>query len=671
MPQFYITTPIYYVNDKPHLGHAYATIFADVIHRSYELLGWETFFLTGTDEHGQKVYQAAKKMGKTPKEHVEQTHGRFKEMWQKLNIEYDFFIRTTDPVHIQYVQRALQKLFDQGDIYQKEYSGWYSVGEERFFAEDELIDGCDPISGRPVEWEKEKNYFFCMSKYQNRLIKHLDEFPDFIFPLSRMNEVRGFLKKPLEDLCISRPKRRLPWGIALPFDPEFVTYVWFDALLNYLSAVEKRSWPGSPTSSPTGSQTGSQTSSQTAAPPRRDLGLWPASAHIIGKDIVITHGVYFPTMLFALDLPLPQHLVAHGWWLQKGKKMSKTAGNVVDPVDMLGKNMDVDYCRYFLCKEMRLGNDVSYDQNFLARCINGDLANGLGNTLNRLHKLILTINPDGKWKLTPCQQDVFAAKDIDWRQHRQILQNPDTVASPAADADPYDKIDKIIELIFAKQRQHRLELLGLDLDRPNPINPTKPISPIDPIDPKANQRERMHGLGIHQELATSQEQEQRTALLRQLQGIIVYTQEHLIWRSLPKHLLQFDLSWLLQDIQEVIAQISIILESHTPWRLNPKNDKTLLTTLLFPCWEALRICFVLLLPVMPQKCTAALEIFGYSREMLVVSKQKLGKANHQKLGKAGNSNAPSPSPLYAWGNAPKTISTQTAPNIFPRWKPES
>ena len=364
MKNFYITTPIYYVNDAPHIGHAYTTVLADILTRFHKILGHQTFFLTGTDEHGQKVQQAAAKRGVSPQEHVDEFNLRFKSLWQKLDIEYDYFIRTTDADHKEFVRECLQKLYDKGEIYSKEYEGWYSVGEERFFTEDELVDGKDPISGRPVEWLKEKNYFFKMSAYQERLIKHIQDNPEWILPDYRRNEILGFLRQPLNDLCISRPKARLSWGIPLPFDEDFVTYVWFDALVNYVSAVRNRAFPNGDK-------------------------IWPATFHLIGKDILTTHCVYWPTMLMALEIPLPEHVLAHGWWMISGSKMSKTSGTGVNPMDYM-EHYGVDSFRYFLAREMVVGQDCTFSHEAFTRRINSDLANDLGNVLNRVHRLVLS-----------------------------------------------------------------------------------------------------------------------------------------------------------------------------------------------------------------------------------------------------------------------------------------
>ena len=373
MKNFYVTTPIYYVNDAPHIGHSYTTVLADILTRFHKILGYQTFFLTGTDEHGQKVQRAAEKRGVTPQEHVDEYYHRFEDLWKKMGIGNDFFIRTTMPEHKAFVQECLQKLWDKGEIYSKEYEGWYSVGEERFFSEDELDENkCDPISHRPVEWLKEKNYFFKMGSYQQKLIDFLESHKDWIVPDYRWNEIRGFLRQPLNDLCISRPKARLSWGIPLPFDTDYVTYVWFDALLNYVSAstaFHKTYADGTP--------------------------IWPATYHLIGKDILTTHSVYWPTMLMALDIPLPQHILAHGWWLVNGgEKMSKSAGNVVNPMDYMEK-YGIDAFRYFLAREMVVGQDANFTHDAFVRRINSDLANDLGNVLNRVHRLVIT-NFEGK-----------------------------------------------------------------------------------------------------------------------------------------------------------------------------------------------------------------------------------------------------------------------------------
>jgi len=366
--KFYVTTPIYYVNDIPHIGHAYTTIAADILARYNRLRGKEVFFLTGTDEHGQKVEKAAKEIGKTPKKHADSIIDNFKSLWKKLNISNDAFIRTTDIEHIRIVQGLLQMLFDRGEIEKKSYAGWYCIPDERFWTEKDLIEVNCPDCRRPVEKIQEENYFFLMSKYQDRLINYIENNPHYILPETRKNEVIGFLKNnSLGDLCISRPKQRLSWGIPLPFDNNFVTYVWFDALVNYYSATQYLALCAATTPLNKGGTEG---------------GWWPANHHIIGKDILTTHAVYWSTMLMALNLPLPQNIFAHGWWTVAGKKMSKSIGNVVDPNKMIDK-YGTDAFRYFLFREVPFGLDGDFSEDALIRRINTDLANDLGNLLSR------------------------------------------------------------------------------------------------------------------------------------------------------------------------------------------------------------------------------------------------------------------------------------------------
>jgi methionyl-tRNA synthetase len=360
---FYVTTPIYYVNDEPHLGHAYTTVLADVLARYQRLWGRETFFLTGTDEHGWKVERAAQARGISAQEQADTMVIRFQEAWQRLHIASDDFIRTTEPRHRPVVQAVLKQLWEQGDIYQDEYIGWYCVPDERFWTEKDLVNGNCPDCDRPVEELAERNYFFRMSRYQSWLIDTIEANPDFIRPATRRNEVLGFLQQPLGDLCISRPVSRLSWGIPLPFDPDYVTYVWFDALLNYVTAAGY------------------------LQDEERFDRLWPQALHLIGKDILITHSVYWPTMLHAAGLPLPRQIFAHGWWIMGEDKMSKSLGNVVKPLELAG-TYGADAFRYFLLREMTLGRDASFSQAGLTQRYQGDLANNIGNLLHRVTDMV-------------------------------------------------------------------------------------------------------------------------------------------------------------------------------------------------------------------------------------------------------------------------------------------
>jgi methionyl-tRNA synthetase len=355
--RFYITTPIYYVNAEPHIGHAYTTIAADVLNRFQKLMGLKTYFLTGTDEHGDKIAQAAEAAGTDPKSYADRISAMFRETWPKLDISNDYFIRTTDPDHISVVQYILQKVYDAGEIYFSTYKGLYCVGCERFYTQRELVDGkCPDHDKIPIERE-EANYFFRMSKYQEWLIEYIQSSPDFIRPERYRNEVLSFLREPLEDLCISRPTERLSWGIPLPFDDRYVTYVWFDALINYVSAL---SYPDG----------------------ELFKEFWPVSQHVIAKDILKPHGIYWPTILHAAGLPLYRHLNVHGYWKTDEGKMSKSRGTVVRPLDLLSV-YGVDAFRYFVLREMVFGLDANFSEEALVQRLNADLANDLGNLFSR------------------------------------------------------------------------------------------------------------------------------------------------------------------------------------------------------------------------------------------------------------------------------------------------
>ncbi len=356
----YITTPIYYVNDVAHIGHAYTTIIADMLARYSRLTGLNTFLLTGTDEHGQKISQSAELRGKTPKEYADEISGKFRALWDDFDITYDKFIRTTDEEHKLGVQKAFQTMFDKGDIYKGEYEGFYCVSCETFFTEKQLVDEqfC-PDCGRPTSIVKEESYFFKLSKYEDKLIKWYEENEDCILPRAKKNEITNFVKGGLRDLSISRTS--FDWGVKLPEsmnEPKHVMYVWLDALLNYITAL------------------GYGTDD-------KNMNFWPANVQLVGKDILRFHAIYWPAFLMSLELPLPKHIAAHGWWTRDGEKMSKSKGNVVDP-KAVADAYGLDAFRYFMLREVPFGQDGDFSQKALIDRINSDLGNDLGNLLNRI-----------------------------------------------------------------------------------------------------------------------------------------------------------------------------------------------------------------------------------------------------------------------------------------------
>ncbi len=358
----YITTPIYYVNAQPHLGHAYTTIVADTYSRFKRLCGENVRFQTGTDEHGDKIVKAAEKEDVPPRDYVDKISAQFRETWPLLHIEADHFIRTTDAEHVAVVRNILQKVYDKGDIYFDEYSGLYCRGCERYLTEKELVDGNCPDHQTPPQEIAEQNYFFRMSRYQEPLIEHIRNNPDFITPERYRNEVLAFLSEPLTDLCISRPKSRLSWGIELPFDDAFVTYVWFDALINYLTGI--------------------------GYPDGKEFAeFWSVAEHLIAKDILKPHAIYWPTMLMSMGLPLYRKLHVHGYWNVDDTKMSKSIGNVVRPKELIDA-YGVDTLRYFTLREMSFGLDSSFNSEAIVARHNADLANDLGNLFSRATTMV-------------------------------------------------------------------------------------------------------------------------------------------------------------------------------------------------------------------------------------------------------------------------------------------
>ncbi|GKU26081.1 methionine--tRNA ligase [Clostridium folliculivorans] len=360
---YYITTPIYYPSANLHIGNTYTTVAADALARFKRLTGYDVMFLTGTDEHGQKIQRIAEEKGVTPKEYVDEIVAGIKSLWEMMDISYDKFIRTTDDYHIKAVQDIFKKLYDQGDIYKDSYEGWYCTPCESFWTETQLVDGKCPDCGRPVEKAKEEAYFFKMSKYADRLIKHIEDHPEFIQPESRKNEMlNNFLRPGLQDLCVSRTS--FNWGIPVTFDNEHVIYVWIDALSNYITAL-------------------GYGNEDTSLYER----FWPADVHLIGKDILRFHTIYWPIMLMALEVPLPKQVFGHGWLLVDGGKMSKSKGNVVDPVALVN-SFGVDPVRYYLLKEIPFGSDGLFNNEIFIKKINSDLANDLGNLLSRTITMI-------------------------------------------------------------------------------------------------------------------------------------------------------------------------------------------------------------------------------------------------------------------------------------------
>jgi methionyl-tRNA synthetase len=403
MDRVYLTTPLYYVNAEPHLGHTYTTIIADTLKRYYRQQGLDAFLLTGTDEHGDKIAQAAKANGMEPKAYADRISGVFRATWDECGISYDHFIRTTDEYHKRYVQEVLQKIYDSGDIYFGEYGGFYCYGCERFYTEKELVGGKCPDHQTAPAYIKEKNYFFRMSKYQQRLIDTLEAKRDLVRPERYRSEVLAFLREPLEDLSISRPKSRLDWGIPLPFDSEHVTYVWFDALLNYVSALKYK---------------GEAVFEK----------YWPKANHLIAKDILKPHAIYWPTMLMAAGLPLYDHLNVHGYWVMESGKMSKSLGNVVRPLEMK-KRYGMDAFRYFLLREMAFGQDASFSYDALVNRINADLANNFGNLVSRVLAMEQryfsgAVQPlGGDWVKEDAElRDKFLQAEAEMKQHMAGLQ---------------------------------------------------------------------------------------------------------------------------------------------------------------------------------------------------------------------------------------------------------
>jgi len=366
LKKFYITTPIYYVNSLPHIGHAYTTIAADVVARWNRLIGREVFFLTGTDEHGAKIAEAAAEKGEEPNAFVNQIASEYKKRWQILNISNDDFIQTTEDRHMKRVQAAFEKLLKSGDIYKGVYEDWYCLSDEAYFSDSDLQDGKCPLCGREVKKLKEESYFFKLSKYQDALLDLYEKNPEFLSPKFRRNEIVNFVKSGLRDLSVSRT--RITWGIPVLSDPKHVIYVWFDALMNYVTAPGYDAAKANPMTRPFSD-------------------FWPADIHFVGKEIFRFHAVIWPAMLMALGVPVPKKVFAHGWWTVEGQKMSKSVGNVIDPQKM-AEEYGVDSFRYFLFREVPFGSDGDFSEKALLQRYNSELANNLGNLLQRTTTII-------------------------------------------------------------------------------------------------------------------------------------------------------------------------------------------------------------------------------------------------------------------------------------------
>ena len=611
----YITTPIYYINARPHLGTAYTTILGDIFARYRRFFGHETFFLTGLDEHGQKALAAAEKRGLSPEAYCAEMRTSYKTAWRKLLIDIDFepkeksgrrslFFHTShrypdkegDRInHAKAVQRALQALYDKGDIYKGVYKGWYCVGEEIFYSEKDLINGKTP-SGKEVLAIEENNYFFKMSRYQSRLLKHLEKAPQFIRPLQRQNEIKGFLKKPLQDLCLSRPKKRVSyaggfWGVELPFDSDYVVYVWVDALLNYVNGI---GYEGPKTSQSNGKPWEKRN--------QKDFEKWwlkGEPVHLIGKDILITHGVYWPCLLMALNLPLPKAIIAHGWLLNKEEgKMSKSQGEVLDPLrlaDMFGP----DALRYFLAAEIPLGRDAVVSEEIFRRKVHEDLSNTLGNLLSRLQRLV---------------ERRFEGKIPSLSEEEKHGAAPKTKEASGGGGKT-----AAAEHVSALHKTNESGLKSV-ADPDGEAEKALPFASDFPAVEEALRRE----------------------IIDRAKGLI---------QNFEAQINSFQLNEALKEIQALLKQVNVYLEKTAPWK-PAETDKKAAAVILYISLEALRISSLLLFPVMPQKTKQLLKALKAWNVIRLNEGEALSTALWKKE--------------LRWGGLKEGAEMESAPPLFPK-----